>query len=457
MSEKIFSWLLRLYPSHFREAYGEEALQLLRDRAREENSFLPRMRFWLDLAGDIAASVLRGYRRPEEVTAISVSRARYGIPEFLLLETESPHPKVFFAGAAVALLVLFGSAMAIRNSDLFSGSLPVAGPSGLFGFDEEAPSSTSSSYRNRAVGGSISLSEAERLQVIRGIAEDLKRYYVYPDVGQKMADDLLAREKNGDYDSIADGKTFGVVLTNRMRELSGDLHLSVRYSAATLPEDSDRPSATELAQYRLDMERYNCMFETVKILPDNIAYVKLNEFPDPPVCQDKVAATMKSIDNVDAVIFDLRRNGGGNPHMVSLVAGYFFDRPTHLNDIYNRSENSTEEFWTRSPVPGNKLADKPLYILTSSYTFSGAEEFCYDMKNLKRATIIGEVTGGGAHLVRPRRLDDHFIFNLPFARPINPVSKTDWEGTGVTPDIQVDRSAALGTAEKLAEGKLASH
>jgi retinol-binding protein 3 len=205
------------------------------------------------------------------------------------------------------------------------------------------------------------------------------------------------------------------------------------------------------------MERYNCTFETVKILPGNIGYVKLNEFPEPSVCQDNVTATMQAIRNVDAVILDLRWNGGGNPHMVSLIATYFFDRPTHLNDIYDRSANSTEEFWTGAAVPGNNLAHKPLYILTSRDTFSGAEEFCYDMKNLKRATIIGEVTGGGAHLVRPQRIDDHFTFNLPFARPINPVSKTDWEGTGVAPDMQVDRSDALGIAENLAQSKLRSH
>lgn len=455
MSEKIFSWLLWLYPSHFREAYGEEALQLVRDRARDENGFVARLRFWLDLTADIAASLLRGYSRPQKAAAISASRAGNRIPEFSLVQAESPHPKVFFAGAAVSLLVLFGSAMAMRNSDVFTGTLPLAGGSGLFDFGEGA--SSNSSPGKRSVVGRTNLSETERQQVIRGIAEDLKKYYVYPEVGQKMTGAVLAREKNGDYDSVTDGKTFAVLLTSQMREVSRDLHLSVRYSAVTLPEDSDRPSGTELTQYRIDMERYNCMIETVKILPGNIGYVKLNAFPDPSVCLDNVAAAMKVIGNADAVILDLRWNGGGNPYMVSLVAGYFFARPTHLNDIYNRSEKSTEEFWARSPVPGNKLADKPLYILTSSYTFSGAEEFCYDMKNLKRATIIGEVTGGGAHLVRPRRLGDHFMFNLPFARPINPVSKTDWEGTGVRPDIQVDRSAALGTAEKLAERKLASH
>jgi len=163
---------------------------------------------------------------------------------------------------------------------------------------------------------------------------------------------------------------------------------------------------------------------------------------------------MIPVQNADAIIFDLRENHGGSPEMVALIATYLFDRPTHLNDIYNRAENATEEFWTRSPIPRNKLADKPAYVLTSRSTFSGAEEFCYDLKMLKRATLVGETTGGGAHLTSAHRIDHHFMFLVPSGRPINPVSKTDWEGTGVEPDVQVSAMYALETAEKLARSKL---
>jgi retinol-binding protein 3 len=105
-------------------------------------------------------------------------------------------------------------------------------------------------------------------------------------------------------------------------------------------------------------------------------------------------------------------------------------------------------------VPGTRFADKPAFVLTSAETFSGAEEFCYDLKNLKRATLVGETTGGGAHLVGPHRIDDHFAVGVPFARAVNPISKKDWEGTGVEPDVKVKASDALATAQKLAEDKL---
>ena len=132
------------------------------------------------------------------------------------------------------------------------------------------------------------------------------------------------------------------------------------------------------------------------------------------------------------------------------MCSYLFDRRTHLNDIYYRHENTTQEFWTSSPIPGNTLADKPAYVLTSSTTFSGAEEFSYDLKNLKRATLVGETTAGGAYLVQERRIDDHFSIQVPFGRRVNPISKTDWEGAGVEPDVKVNATAALDAAQKIA-------
>ena len=140
--------------------------------------------------------------------------------------------------------------------------------------------------------------------------------------------------------------------------------------------------------------------------------------------------------------------------MIALISTYLFDEPTHLNDIWERKDNSTQQYWTLPYVPGKRLNDKPVYVLTSKLTFSGAEEFSYNLKNLKRATIVGETTGGGAHPVAGHRVDDHFMIGVPFARAINPISKTNWEGTGVEPDVKVPAVEALTTAEKLAHEKL---
>ena len=158
----------------------------------------------------------------------------------------------------------------------------------------------------------------------------------------------------------------------------------------------------------------------------------------------------------DAIIVDLRQNGGGDPAQIQLICSYFFPEPAHLNDIYFRAGDRTENFWTLPYVPGPKPVNADLYILTSARTFSGAEEFTYNMKNLKRATVIGETTGGGAHPTQPMIVQKDFILRVPYARAINPVSKTNWEGTGVVPDIAVPAAQAFDKAYALAVEKLAA-
>jgi C-terminal processing protease CtpA/Prc len=246
---------------------------------------------------------------------------------------------------------------------------------------------------------------------------------------------------------------FATLLTMQMREVSHDKHLRMVYQPQGSPTNLG-PSTAELARYRNDMRRGNCTFRKVTTLAHGSGYVKFDGFPEASVCRSTVARVMASLNESDALIFDLRDNHGGDPHMVAWVASYLFDKRTHLNDIYNRTQDRTEQFWTQSPVPGNRLANKPVYVLTSAETFSGAEEFCYDLKNLKRATLIGETTGGGAHPAAPHRIDERFTIVVPDSRPINPISKSDWEGAGVTPDVKVEAEDALKTAEALAAKRL---
>ena len=202
------------------------------------------------------------------------------------------------------------------------------------------------------------------------------------------------------------------------------------------------------------MEQINCGFVKVEELAGNVGYVKFNMFADPEVCGPTATAAMNFVANSDALIVDLRDNGGGDPKMVAYICSYLFSKRTHLNDLWTRKTNATEEFWT-SDVPGRRLADdRPVYVLTSRRTFSGAEEFTYNLKNLKRATIVGETTGGGANPGGPERVGEHFELFVPSGRAINPITKTNWEGTGVEPDVQVAEADALGTAHAMALEKI---
>jgi Peptidase family S41/N-terminal domain of Peptidase_S41 in eukaryotic IRBP len=456
MSEKIYAWLLSLYPSQFREAYGSEAMQLFRDRMRDEKSFFPRLRLWLDLIIDLAISIPREYRySPAAPYAVSVRQGSYGVPVFHFIEGRSLRPGAILFGSALSFLALAIFWVFLSHAGNYVG-LGIVTP-GQFENDsnvfqsQSQQSDSPNSIRPTDRGEVFTLDALERNRVIDAAVVILKKHYIDHENAQKMAEVLLAHEKNGDDDAATDGDAFAALLTRQMREVSPDRHLTLDYSPDLLPEHPDRESPEALARYNAVMKQQKCTFEKVEILPNNVGYLKLNSFPDPSACQSTAKAAMASLNGADAIIFDLRDNRGGEPAMVMLIAAYLFDHPEYM---YNPRENTTERSWTRSPVTGNSLADKPAYILTSHSTFSGAEHFSYDLKMLKRATLVGETTGGGAHSGVWHRIDDHFGMGIPETKPINPFSNADWAEIGVQPNVKVKGTDALAIAEKLAQDRL---
>jgi retinol-binding protein 3 len=335
---------------------------------------------------------------------------------------------------------------AIGKLDVKDGQPPLVTSFILSAF----PHGPSASVPNFDVDG------ATRSRVIDGAIENLNEYYVFPDIAKKMEDAVRGHQKRGEYDSVTDGDIFANVLTKHFQEVSHDIHLRVDFSPFRWPDGPPEADPDAIAQYRKQMERTNCEFKKVEHLSGNIGYLKFDEFADPEVCGPTAIAAMNFLANVDAIIIDLRENRGGDPKMIALLSTYLFSKQTHLNDLWERKTDTTQQYWTLPYVPGKRLDDKPVYVLTSKHTFSGAEEFSYNLKNLKRATIVGETTGGGAHPVSGHRIDDRFMIGVPFARAINPISKTNWEGVGVEPDVNVPSTEALSTAEKLAAEKLHS-
>lgn len=301
----------------------------------------------------------------------------------------------------------------------------------------------------------ISVDAATRARVVDAIAAKLTELYVFPDVATKMIAAVRDHARKGDYDALDDATELAVRLTDDLRAVSHDRHLRVQFVPRALPEHEAEPTAEDKARQRDQLERIHCGFQKAERLDGNIGYVKFDMFGDPEVCGPTATAALRSLGKVDALIFDLRDNGGGQPEMVAFVASYLFGKRTHLNDIYSRKDNKTTPYWTDPKLPGPRFVKQPVYVLTSRRTFSGAEEFSYDLQTLERATIVGETTGGGAHPTMPQRLDTHFLIGVPFARAINPITKRNWEGTGVIPDVQVAADQALDTARKLAAERLA--
>jgi C-terminal processing protease CtpA/Prc len=240
--------------------------------------------------------------------------------------------------------------------------------------------------------------------------------------------------------------------------VSRDKHLGVRFSFEKLPvrQAPREPSKEEIENNLLSLRRANHAFKKIEHLQGNISYINLTGFSDAEAGVETVAAAMNFVNNTDALIFDLRQNQGGDADMVALICSYLLgEKPILLNTSYRRRDNRSEELWTKASVAGKRYGDKDLYILTSNRTFSAAEAFAYHLKNLKRATIVGETTGGGAHPGRRFRINDHFDAFVPNARAISPITKTDWEGTGVEPDVKVPNELALKTAHALALNKIA--
>lgn len=284
------------------------------------------------------------------------------------------------------------------------------------------------------------LDKAERAKIVQAACKALEERYVYPEVAGKMA--TLARGKlnSGGYDQINSDEELARQLTDDFRGISKDRHLGVRVMA---PSTQARGDDRRL----VDMAGDNFGYRKVEVLPGNIGYLRLDLFVSVPEALQRATAAMGFLADVDGLIVDLRHNGGGDPKAIQFITSYLFDEPTHLNDMVDREGNVVEEFWTLKEVPGKRLRKGvPVCVLTSSYTFSGAEEFSYNLKNLKRATLVGETTGGGAHPVMGVRLTDRVNIGVPFQRARNPISQTNWEGTGVAPDIAVPADEALDRA-----------
>lgn len=307
-------------------------------------------------------------------------------------------------------------------------------------------SAPSTGRAQASAGEGTALDAVERQRVVDAVIANLRQHYVDHAIAERMANVVIAHEKSGEY-ATEDATAFADRITKDMRAASGDMHLEVIYSAERLPDLRAEPSADELARHRRRLEEMNCTIAKAEILPHDIGYLKMDWFPEPSICEAQVRGALARLNHADAMIIDLRDNRGGFPEMVSLVASYFFDHPEYM---FNPREAPSEQSWTRSPVAGNELADKPVYVLTSRSTFSGAEQFSYNMKMLKRAKLVGETTGGGAHAGVFHRIDDHFGLAITEIRVVNPYGKNDWEAVGVEPDMKVKAEDALETAKGMA-------
>lgn len=303
----------------------------------------------------------------------------------------------------------------------------------------------------KAVSADDMVDASSRAQIVNALADKMRDVYVLPEVGERAEKKLKQKLKDGGYDSLKYAVGLASELTHDLQTIGHDLHLRVDYGVPSNPSPDDVQTVDDKATALKQLKSINFGVGTVEKLPGNIGYLSMSAFTLSKYAAKPIAAAMARLADSAALIIDMRQNGGGEPETVALLSSYLFDKRTHLCDGYGRDGKRTEQFWTTEKVAGVKFGqNKPIYVLMSSRTFSAAEEFSYNLKSLKRATLVGEVTGGGAHGGDFRRLTDNFYAFIPDVRAVNPVTNTNWESTGVEPDVPASAQTALLVAQKLA-------
>lgn len=294
------------------------------------------------------------------------------------------------------------------------------------------------------------ISSQQKSEAIDSVVKLMNEQYIFPETAKQIELYLRDQQLKRKYDTITNGDIFAATLTTDIRSICNDKHVSIRYSAQELTVqrgDFMRISEEERSEYAEWLRLENYGVRNIEILKGNVGYIDFKFLCGTEYAGDFYAAMMNYINHTDGLIIDFRKCGGAmSDNVISFLCSYFFADKTHLNDLYWRERNFTQQTWTQVVVPGKKYLNKPIYVLTSGSTFSGAEEMAYDLKNLKRATIIGEVTGGGANPGGSVNLTKHFNMFLPVGRAINPITKTNWEAVGVQPDSLTSSRMALNKA-----------
>jgi hypothetical protein len=310
----------------------------------------------------------------------------------------------------------------------------------------------------------VKVDGAMRTQAIDALVAKLNAHYVFPDQARRVEAILRQRQREGKYDAITDGEQLARQLTDDLERNLHDKHLAVGFDPGQVPpDDAMGPPPRSRAEWermaplplRLFVRVSDLGVEEINRLGSNIGYLRISEFPPHFLMAERYAKAMDKLADTDGLIVDLRDNHGGGPETVALLISYFVDQKTRLNDLWDRNTGVTRQQWTQEKLDGKRYGGKkPVVILAGPGTMSAGEDFAYTMQALKRATVIGARTWGGAHPARPYRLADHFYAVIPDARSISPITQANWEGQGVTPDVAAKPDDALAVGKELLQRRL---
>jgi hypothetical protein len=298
------------------------------------------------------------------------------------------------------------------------------------------------------------LTSPYKKSILQKIDSLVEAKYVLADKAKQYAEEFRKRCSSGAYESYTTAEAFAEKVRTDLIAITHDKHTNFRViKASDVGEKVESNLHHPVRYYRLRMKEHTG-FTKLEWIDGRIGFLELRRFNMLSEAREMLGVAMKFLAGADAIIIDIRENGGG---MGDFLSSYFLPHPTQLTGAYYREGNRIEEAWTSGTIEGERMLDVPLFVLTSRKTFSAAEAFAYDMKVRGRATLVGDSTKGGANDTEYFRLDDQFEMYLSVGSGINPVTKTNWEGIGVIPDILVPASAALDTAIVLARAAAQKH
>ncbi len=284
-------------------------------------------------------------------------------------------------------------------------------------------------------------------KILNTIDSLVEAKYVLPDKAKEYATKFRQKIEQGIYNTFTEPKEFARKVTDDLIVIVKDKHFNFRVIESS--EIGEKPESAlhhPVRYYHLGIKE-NLGFIKLEWIEGNIGYLKIIRFNNFNDVKDRIVAAIKFMENADAIIIDIRDNGGGSGDILS---SYFLKYPTQLTGWYSREDDFLTEFWTIKDIDIEPMTDVPLFLLTSDKTFSASESFAYDMKVNKRSVLVGDTTKGGANSVDLFQIDNQFEIYIPTARAINPVTGSNWEGIGVIPDISVPSETALDTAIVLA-------
>ncbi|MGW4648403.1 S41 family peptidase [Kitasatospora sp. NPDC004289] len=283
-------------------------------------------------------------------------------------------------------------------------------------------------------------------EILDAALDKITAGYVFPDLTGPIAEALRGKLADGAYEGLSE-PDFCAAVTADLQAVCPDKHLRLLWNEEAVPVEEEDSPEEEKARWLAHYREGNFGIAKVERLEGNVGYLDLRFIPDADAGEAAIGAAMQLVAHTEKLVIDLRQCRGGSPNGVALWCSHFFgDDEVHLNDIYERATDSTRQYWTYPNTPGPRYLDRPVTVLTAAFTFSGGEELAYNLQALKRATLVGETTRGGAHPTDRIALTPHIAVTVPAARSINPVTGTNWEGVGVKPDVEAKAEDALDAA-----------